>query len=162
MLDFLTKVFGSKHDRDVKKVRPVVDEITAVFKTIESRSDDALRAKTGTFRDRLADEKKETREHLASLRGQLPGLEGEPRQAILDQVDDAEAEIKDIEADVLDDLLARRRRVVREPWRRCRRRAGGVGGGLGGVGAVRSLGGDICPNAGAGANGAAGGGVVAG
>ncbi|MBS12723.1 MAG: preprotein translocase subunit SecA [Gemmatimonadetes bacterium] len=118
MLDFLTKVFGSKHDRDVKKVRPVVDEINAVFKTLESLSDDALRAKTGTFRDRLADEKKETREHLASLRGQLPGLEGEPRQAILDQVDDAEAEIKDIEADVLDDLLPEAFAVFKEASRR--------------------------------------------
>ena len=118
MMDILTRVFGSKHDRDVKKINPVVEEINTIYKTLESLSDDALRAKTKEFRDTLASESKSAREHLESLRDQLPGLEGEPRQSILDQLDDTEAEIKDIEADVLDDLLPEAFAVFKEACRR--------------------------------------------
>ncbi len=118
MMEFLTRLFGSKHDRDVKKSRPIVDDIDAVFKTLESLSDEALQAKTPAFRDRLSAETKESREHLQSLRDQLPGLEGEPRQAILDQIDETENEIKEIEADVLDAILPEAFAVFKEACRR--------------------------------------------
>ncbi|MEE2752377.1 MAG: preprotein translocase subunit SecA [Candidatus Latescibacterota bacterium] len=118
MMDFLTKMFGSKHDRDVKKSRPIVSEINAIFKTLEGLSDDALRAKTTEFRDKLAAETKSSHKHLKSLGDQLPGLEGSPRQAILDQVDETDTEIKEIEADVLDEILPEAFAVFKESCRR--------------------------------------------
>ena len=30
-MNFLTKIFGSKHDRDVKKMQPIVDEINQFY-----------------------------------------------------------------------------------------------------------------------------------
>jgi preprotein translocase subunit SecA len=51
----LTKVFGSKHDREVKRLWPVVDEINAHVETYASLSDEELRAKTAEFRARLED-----------------------------------------------------------------------------------------------------------
>ena len=118
MMNYLTKIFGSKHDRDVKKARPIVEEINAIYRTLESLSDDALRAKTTEFRDKIAAETRESQEHLQTLREQLPGLEGEPRQAILDQIDVAGTEIKEVEADMLDDLLPEVFAVFKETCRR--------------------------------------------
>ena len=118
MMDYLTKIFGSKHDRDVKKARPIVEEINAIYRTLESLSDDALRAKTTEFRDKIAAETRESQEHLQTLKEQLPGLEGEPRQAILDQIDETGTEIKEVEADVLDDLLPETFAVFKETCRR--------------------------------------------
>src|SRR4051812_6615287 len=49
----LTAIFGSKHERDVKRMLPTVSQINALERDISALSDDALRAKTQEFRDRL-------------------------------------------------------------------------------------------------------------
>ncbi len=49
----LKSVFGSKHDRDVKRVAPIVDEINRFFEGYSALSDEELRARTGEFRQRL-------------------------------------------------------------------------------------------------------------
>jgi preprotein translocase subunit SecA len=48
-------IFGTKHERDVKRMRPIVAEIEALEPALKALSDDALRAKTTEFRQRLAD-----------------------------------------------------------------------------------------------------------
>jgi preprotein translocase subunit SecA len=50
----LTKVFGSKHERDVKRLQPRVAAINALEPAVLALSDDQLRAKTAEFRQRLA------------------------------------------------------------------------------------------------------------
>ena len=54
MLSFLTKVFGSKNDREVKRMQPVVDRINALEAGMQAMSDEELRAQTGRFRERVA------------------------------------------------------------------------------------------------------------
>ncbi|HET9867019.1 MAG TPA: DEAD/DEAH box helicase, partial [Nitrospira sp.] len=54
MLDtLLRKVFGSKNDRELKQLQPVVDEINQLESALTSLSSEDLRAKTGEFRERL-------------------------------------------------------------------------------------------------------------
>ena len=52
--NFLTKIFGSRNDRLLKQYRTVVSRINAMESALEVLSDDALKAKTGEFRDRVA------------------------------------------------------------------------------------------------------------
>jgi preprotein translocase subunit SecA len=55
MLENLLKsVFGSKHEREVRRAGPIVDEINRLFAEFESLSDDELRARTADFKARLA------------------------------------------------------------------------------------------------------------
>src|SRR5688572_4973192 len=49
----LTMIFGSKHERDVKAMRPIVAEINALEPRVSALSDDELRAQTEEFRERL-------------------------------------------------------------------------------------------------------------
>ncbi len=49
----LTKVFGSQHERDLKKMQPGVDAINALEADIRALSDAELRSKTGEFRQRV-------------------------------------------------------------------------------------------------------------
>src|SRR5215510_8945351 len=49
------KMFGTKHERDVKRMRPIVAEINALEPSMQALSDADLRAKTEEFRQRLAD-----------------------------------------------------------------------------------------------------------
>ncbi len=54
MIDkLLTAIFGSKHERDVKAMRPTVERINALEPSVSALTDDQLRAKTEEFRGRL-------------------------------------------------------------------------------------------------------------
>jgi preprotein translocase subunit SecA len=50
----LARVFGTQHERDIKKLMPRVVRINALEPDIHALSDEALRAKTVEFRQRLA------------------------------------------------------------------------------------------------------------
>ncbi|MEQ9106597.1 MAG: preprotein translocase subunit SecA [Limnobacter sp.] len=52
--DTLKKLFGSRNDRLLKTYRKSVNQINALEPTIQALSDDALRAKTVEFKERLA------------------------------------------------------------------------------------------------------------
>src|SRR5215472_1378903 len=82
----LTKIFGTQHERDIKKLQPRVERINALEPSIKALSDEALRGKTAEFRARLA-----------------KALEGVP-----------EEELKEARAKALDDLLEEAFAVVRE------------------------------------------------
>jgi preprotein translocase subunit SecA len=54
MIDkFLTKVFGSSNERYVKSLRPLVTQINDLEAGIKALSDDDLRAKTATFKEKI-------------------------------------------------------------------------------------------------------------
>lgn len=53
MLNFLTKVFGSKNDRELKKLQPVVDQINALEPEVKAMNDDRLRDQTSRFKERI-------------------------------------------------------------------------------------------------------------
>jgi preprotein translocase subunit SecA len=50
----LAKVFGTQHERDIKKLMPRVRAINALEPSIKTLSDEALRSRTAEFRSRLA------------------------------------------------------------------------------------------------------------
>ena len=55
MIDtLLAKIFGTKHEREVKKLRPVVEAINSRESSLQKLSDAELAAKTSEFRQRLA------------------------------------------------------------------------------------------------------------
>ena len=53
-IPFLTKIFGSRNDRLLKQYRKTVERINALEAGLEALSDDELRGKTQSFRDRFA------------------------------------------------------------------------------------------------------------
>src|SRR6202163_2506239 len=51
---FLAKVIGTQNERDLKRLRPLVDEVNVLEPALRQLSDERLRAKTAIFRERLA------------------------------------------------------------------------------------------------------------
>ena len=51
--NLLTKVFGSKNERELKKINPIVEKINALEPQMQSMSDEALKAQTPLFKERL-------------------------------------------------------------------------------------------------------------
>ena len=48
------KLFGTRSQREIKKIQPTVDKILALEDTYKNLSEEALRGKTGEFKERLA------------------------------------------------------------------------------------------------------------
>jgi len=53
MLDFFSKLFGSKSERDVKSILPLVEKVKAEFAKLADISNDELRAKTIDFKETI-------------------------------------------------------------------------------------------------------------
>ena len=113
------KIFGSKHERDAKKLLPYVDVINEEFEKLQSISDDELKAKTEAFRNRIKEETAEIEREIADLKEKLKGdVEGEERKAVYKDLDELEQERDDMIADILDDILPEAFAVVKDACRR--------------------------------------------
>jgi preprotein translocase subunit SecA len=52
--DFLTKIFGSSNDRELKRLMPIVDQINAFEGEMQAMDDVRLKSQTPKFKERLA------------------------------------------------------------------------------------------------------------
>ena len=52
-MGLLTKLFGTRSEREIKKIRPTVDKILSLENEYKNLSEEALKAKTQEFKDRL-------------------------------------------------------------------------------------------------------------
>lgn len=79
MFNFLSKILGgSKSEKDVKQIRPMVIRINEHFASYKTLDNDALRGKTNEFRERI-------RKHLAVIDEEISQLERKAED--LDAVD---------------------------------------------------------------------------
>ncbi|MES2274565.1 MAG: preprotein translocase subunit SecA [Bacteroidota bacterium] len=54
MLNFISKLFGSKSDRDVKGIQPIVEKVKAAYDKLEMLSNDELRQQTVEFKEAIS------------------------------------------------------------------------------------------------------------
>jgi preprotein translocase subunit SecA len=119
MLKLLQKVFGSKNEKDVRQLLPIVDQINAEFAKLSSLSDDELRAKTQEFKGRIQQAIGEIEAEITELRGKLKeDLQHEDRQDTLTRIAELEKERDSVTRDVLDEILPEAFAVVKETCRR--------------------------------------------
>ncbi len=99
----LGRVFGTKNEREVKRMRPRVAAIGALEPEMQKLSDEQLRAKTDEFRKRIQD--------------RLARIPDEP-DADPDRLKELDKERLDTTNEVLDEILEEAFAVVREAGRR--------------------------------------------
>jgi preprotein translocase subunit SecA len=119
MLKFLQKVFGSKNQKDVELLLPLVDQINEEFAKLSSLSDDELRGKTLEFKARIAEAIGEIEAEITELRTKLKeDLPHEERHDTLTRISELEKE-RDAETRVvLDEILPEAFAVVKETCKR--------------------------------------------
>ena len=69
--DILKKLFGSKADRDMKEVKPVLDRVLAAYGSIDKLSNDDLRARTEELKAKLRDCEAPFENRIAEIRVEL-------------------------------------------------------------------------------------------
>lgn len=124
MLDFVTKglskILGSKNDKDLKLIRPFVGKINTEFEKLSSITDNALRARTKELKTVIA-------EKLSSIDGQMEVIRNKvkvdaidihQKEALFDELDKLEKD-RDTQLEVvLLEILPQAFAVIKETARR--------------------------------------------
>jgi preprotein translocase subunit SecA len=119
MLKLLQKVFGSKNEKDVRDLLPLVDDINAEFAKLGSLSDDELKNKTVLFRARISEAIGEIQQELSELHEKLKeDLAHADREDAMIRIADLEKERDQVTREVLDEILPEAFAVVKEACRR--------------------------------------------
>ena len=122
MIGFITKIFGgSKSEKDVKMVLPLVSQINQNFEAYQTLSNDELRNKTQEFRERIANHLRDIDAQIAETNSRAEELPFEDlvgKDAIYQEVDklkkDRDQKIEEILKEILPEAFA----VVKETARR--------------------------------------------
>src|SRR5215204_2514267 len=119
LVAWLRKLIGSKNDRELKKIRPLIEEINRLEPEFAELSLDALRAKTDEFKSRIREATQATRTQLEDVQGQMTRSEEEDdRRVLKEEGEKLEKELRGAEADVLNAILPQAFAAVREASRR--------------------------------------------
>ncbi|MCB0723229.1 MAG: preprotein translocase subunit SecA [Ignavibacteriae bacterium] len=119
MFKVLSKIFPTKHEKDVKNILPIIDEINNHYEALAGLSDDELRAKTQGFKDHIKNETAEIESRLAELKEKLSGdMEPDERIDAYDEIKNLEKELKETVEAILNDILPEAYAVVKDTCRR--------------------------------------------
>ena len=99
----LERLFGSKSEREIKRLQPKVDEINAIYETLENRADEDLVARTREFQEMF----RVTREEAERVARERDLTDEEGEAYVLKAVDN-----------VMDEILPEAFALVKETCRR--------------------------------------------
>ena len=71
MANFIKKLFGTKSDRDLKELNPILHDVQDVYPEIEQLSNDQLRAKTFEFKSKIKDAVKDKEDRITEIKEQI-------------------------------------------------------------------------------------------
>ena len=114
----LSSLFGNKAARDIKEIRPIVEQVLAVEPNIQKLSNDELRAKVDEIKAFLQDKVKDKRAEIAALRDKIQETEIDKRQPIFEAIDKKETEVLDIFEEGLNEVLPTVYAIVKDTARR--------------------------------------------
>ncbi len=121
----IKNVFGTRHDRERRRVQPLVNEINEEYARLQTVSDEELRAQTAKFRARLKEVTGELEGRIATLKERKHAASSSAeREKIDDELGGAdgrgglEGELRDAIASALDEILPEAFATVREAARR--------------------------------------------
>ena len=116
--DFLGKIFGSKGQRDLKEITPFVDKIKAVYDEIASLTNDELRARTESLKQRIQDYVAAETTRVEELKASIESTEINLREKIYNEIDKLEKEITAKYEEVLDEILPEAFSIMKDTARR--------------------------------------------
>lgn len=115
MWDFIKKIVGTKNDREIKRIRPFVEEINQLEPEYQRLNDDELKAKTEQFKSRLGEATATLKSELEETQNRASVADPEEREELKTQAEELDKELRQKEAELLDQLLPEAFAAVREP-----------------------------------------------
>jgi len=120
--NILTKIFGTKSSRDLKKIWPVVEEIKSYEEDIKALTDDELKGKTEEFKNLIHERTKEVSEQITEIKEKMDSHDEsitlDERREFSDRLEELENEWLEILEDTLDEILPEAYAVLKDTCRR--------------------------------------------
>ena len=119
LAEIFKKLFGTKADRDMKAIRPILDKVLAAYAEIDALSDDQLRAKTLELKAFVADKIAADEKRIAEIKLELEGdIDIDQKEKLATESDKLTKKIdEDIEA-ALNEILPQAFAIVKSTARR--------------------------------------------
>lgn len=125
MIDVITKgiakLFGTKSERDIKNLAPIVEQINAEFEKLQAISDDELRGKTTELKNAIKEFLKDIDDQIAALHKEIddnPDMDLDQKESVFNKIDNLEEERNKKLEDELLTILPQAFAVVKETARR--------------------------------------------
>ena len=120
IFDFATKVFGNKYDKDLKEINPIIEKIKSVYPSIQTLSNDELRAKTTSFKQQIEEATKDTYKEIDTLKekAESTDIELQQKESIYADIDTLEKNVVEKTEEVLEQILPEAFAVVKETAQR--------------------------------------------
>lgn len=123
MLGALTKTFkkilGSKADRDLKEITPIVDSIKQIFPNLEGLSNDELRNKTVEFKAKINEKIASELEEIKTIKAQIEEEKDiDAKDTLYKRIDEIESGTAGQIEEVLTEILPEAFAVIKETARR--------------------------------------------
>ncbi|MBR5735649.1 MAG: preprotein translocase subunit SecA [Bacteroidales bacterium] len=119
-MNILKKLFGSKAERDVKAITPILNQILDEYKRIDALDDDGLRAESAALRQQILSRTAKEEEEASQIRLKLEDVEIDVRtkEELATRLDELVKKI-DVELEkALDDALPKAFAIVKSTARR--------------------------------------------
>ncbi len=117
--DILKKIFGSKSDRDMKVIRPVLNQILAVYPEIDSLSNDELRSHSQALKDKIAAVEKPFEDRIAEIKLEMEkDIPVEEKEALATESDKLVKDEDTAIEEILNQLLPEAYAIVKSTARR--------------------------------------------
>src|SRR3990170_6677965 len=119
MFKIISKIFGSKYERDVKTYNPKVEIINEFASEYQNLSNDELRNKTLEFKERIKEHLKDIDSEIATLRQDAEEtIDYNVKEELYKELDEASKEKDKALEEILLTILPEAFAVVKETCRR--------------------------------------------
>ncbi len=112
---------GTKSDRDIKNIMPLVEKAKAEFEKVQSLDNDGLRSMTTSFRQKIADAVKAERDEIDTIKARIDSdfdIDIEEKEELYKRIDFLDKEEYRKTQDTLMEILPAAFAVVKETGRR--------------------------------------------
>ena len=121
MFDFLKNIFGTKSEKDIKNLDSKVEEINEIFTSLNSISNNDLRAKTNELITSIQSAVKTQNERITAIKTQINSdleMDINTKEDLYKEIDDLEIGITSSLADALTEALPQAFAILKETARR--------------------------------------------
>jgi preprotein translocase subunit SecA len=121
MINFISKIFGTKSDKDIKSIMPIVQLIHAEFEQLKGLDHDGLRAATLELKNIIKEHQAEIEGKIANINKTLddnPAMDADEKSELFTERDALEKEYNQHLEKVLDQILPKAFAIVKETARR--------------------------------------------
>ncbi|HRF99750.1 MAG TPA: preprotein translocase subunit SecA [Bacteroidia bacterium] len=121
MLTFLKKFFGTKSEKDIKSIQPLVDQTLEIYPSLAKLSNDELRSRVTALKQKIQDAIKAEEAEINGIKARVEkefDMDIDTKEALYKEIDELEKEITKKIEDVLNEILPEAYAILKDTSRR--------------------------------------------